>query len=636
MPHHVQYNDLLVLFSIAIAFLSCFTALDLAERLVREKRGHLFILLISCVLGMGMWSMHFIGMRAMNLESEVSYYIPLLLFSLIVPIAASYVFFVLLNNPRTRNKLYLGLGGLLLSCGILIMHYSGILSMKFSATYEQSAFSIVLSLLFSLIIPILTMSFAPKWLESDYNMFSSKKIMLVITLTGSLTGTHYAAMAGASFASMENVNYSISAPLLNDTLLGMVLGGAFLFIVVIVLSLLYRDRQQVITSARFNEQRYTTLFEFSPDMVICIDPKNKKVISANPSLRVTTGYGKAELRDYKKILYSEQDEKLLKEAIIRATLGQSSKIELTVRTKKGSMLICSTTIFPLINNKQHLVYIVSEDITALKQYQQELIIAKDAAESVARLKSEFLATMSHEIRTPLNGIIGINQLLADEISSVEQLELLRLQKSSSHALLNVINDILDISRLEADGLLLNKEPFQLSVLMQDCLDLFEVITKDKQLNLELQLDPAVSQYYIGDSARIRQILVNLIGNAVKFTQSGDIRITVEPCDSSKGSECLQFKIRDTGIGIAPDKLALLFEPFSQIDASHNRKYPGTGLGLAICKRLVELMSGEIWAQHAPGGGAEFVFVISLQTIEDSVQSNHQEDKNKSKLKTEAV
>lgn len=618
MEHTLNtYNDLLVLCSVVIAFLTCFTALDFTERMLRGRRGSRYILLISAVLGTGLWSMHFLGMRAMHMGVPVSYDLLLLAFSLIIPVAASYMLLVMLNNPRTRSRSYLGLGGLLFSSGILIMHFSGIWSMRMAASYEQGAFSIILSVLFSLIIPVVTASYDPKWLENPYNMFSVKKLLLVLTLTGSFAGIHYAAMAGFVFTADESLLYTGQVPLLKDEVLGLILGGTFLFIVSVVLGLLYRDRQRILQSAAFHEQRYTALFEHSPDMVMCIDPARKKIISANPSLRSMTGYGREELGDYKHILYSDRDENAVREAVLRASRGQSSKLELKIRTKGGEQMVCSVTVFPLQHHTDQLVYIVAEDVTALMKYQQELIQARDAAESAVTMKSEFLATMSHEIRTPLNGIIGINQLLADELTDPEQQELLQLQSTSSHALLHVMSDILDISRLEAEGLTLAKEPFQLKGLLQECVDLFVVSSKDKPISLNLEIEEGLPDHYAGDKARIRQILINLVGNAVKFTPAGTVTVKAESYGIRGSAQALQLTVRDTGIGIAPDKLKLLFQSFSQVDGSHNRKYPGTGLGLAICKKLVDLMQGEIWAEPAEGGGTRFIVRIVLQSLEHS-------------------
>ncbi|WNS45068.1 ATP-binding protein [Paenibacillus sp. MMS20-IR301] len=617
-PHN-HYNDLLVLLSLTIAFLSCFTALDLAERMLRGAKGQLYMLLISVVLGTGMWTMHFIGMRAMDFGVPVSYDLPLLAFSLVIPVAASYMLFVMLNNPHTRSRIYLGLGGLLFSSGILIMHFSGILAMKLAATYEQGIGSMILSVLFALIVPAVTASYNEQWLRNKYNMFSFSKILLVLLLTGAFAGIHYAAMAGAAFTPDVSVSYTGQSLLMDDSQLGLLLGGAFLFIVAATLGLLYRDRQRVLHSAEFNEQRYIALFEHNPDMVLCIDPVRHRVVSINPALRNTTGYSREDLGNYKHILYSDRDAAAIHEAVLQASRGQSSKLELKVRTKGGEQMICSATVFPLLHGKEHLVYIVAEDVTAQMANQQELITARDAAESAARMKSEFLATMSHEIRTPLNGIIGINQLLAEEISRPEHLELLKLQSSSSHALLHVMSDVLDISRLEADSLVLHKAPFDLKVLLQECIDMYAVVTRDKQLALALEIEEDLPAGFVGDSARIRQILINLIGNAVKFTPSGTVTVTVESYGIRGATQGLQFTVQDTGIGIQPDKLQLLFQSFSQMDATHTRKYPGTGLGLAICKKLVDLMQGAIWAEPAEGGGSRFLFRIMLQSLEQPAE-----------------
>ncbi|WP_310828822.1 ATP-binding protein [Paenibacillus pedocola] len=637
LHHQDHYSELLVLFSVVIALLTCFATLDLTERLVRGKRGYRFILVISCILGTGMWSMHYIGMRAMKLEVTVSYDLPLLLLSLVVSIAASYALLLLLSSPYTRSKGYLAFGGILFSSGILIMHFSGIMSMKFAGDYEQSQFSVLLSIVFSLAVPVITASYKPKWIENDYNMFTAKKILLVSVLTASLTGTHYAAMSGASFPADETLIYSSTAPLLADSFLGMILAGSFILIVLIVLILLYKDRKRVLFSAKFNEQRYTALFESSPDMVLCIDPFRKKVISANPSLRQTTGYEKEELGDYKKILCTAEDEALLKAAVKQAVEGHSAKLELAVKIKSGGSLICSTTVFPLINDKQRLVYIVAEDVTAIVKFQQELIIAKEAAESADRMKSEFLAIMSHEIRTPLNGIIGINQLLAEDIENPDQQEMLRLQYRSSQALLNVISDVLDISRLESDGMQLRSETFQLPVLLEECIDLFEATAREKNLQLHLQVSQDIPEYLVGDSLRIRQIMVNLIGNAVKFTPFGDIHVTVESSGGQENGQGLTFRIKDTGIGIPPEKLELLFQPFTQLDASHSRQYQGTGLGLAICKKLIELMNGRIWAESEVDKGTEFILNIRLPSAETEPRQVQDKSEQKGRqMKPEAV
>lgn len=323
---------------------------------------------------------------------------------------------------------------------------------------------------------------------------------------------------------------------------------------------------------------------------------------------------------------------MLKEAVTRAADGHSCKLELGIRLKDGGTMICSVTVFPLVHETQKLIYLVAEDITAFIKFQQQLIVAKEAAESADRMKSEFLTTMSHEIRTPLNGIIGINQLLAEDTVNPEQQELLRLQYNSSQALLSVINDVLDFSRLESDGLKLRCEAFPLQELLKECSDLFQATVKEKSLGMKLRIAANVPEFVEGDSLRIRQILVNLIGNAVKFTPGGEVSIEVGYNGSPAGQGEYTFRIKDTGIGISPDKLPLLFQPFTQLDAGYNRKYPGTGLGLAICRKLVGLMNGQIRIESEPGRGTEVIFTLTLQ----SAGKDYSREAMGQQLKTEAV
>jgi PAS domain S-box-containing protein len=610
----VHYNGMLVLLSVLIALLACFITVDLTDRLLRGARTQRKLLLISSVLGLGMWSMHFIGMLALDMNNRMTYHLPLLCLSLLIPIISSYAPLMLLSSPHARSRPYLWLAGAVFSTGLIIMHYSGIMAMKLSSSYVQSTWSLVGSILFAYGAAAIIAMFNEQWLGNEYNLFSTHKMLIVLLLTGSMVGMHYSAMAGTTFSVTEPAGYAYRVPLLNDSTLGLLVGGAFLFIVSLVLSVLYRDRQNVLTKARYFEQHYMTLFQFSPDMVICVDPMQKRIVSANPAVYDTTGYSEQQLLSEQEYIFSEADREVIKGAIRKAAKGQSSKLENTLRTICGSQLVCSSTIFPLRSDNYCYVYIVSKDITEQVQFQRELIITKEAAESADRMKSEFLATMSHEIRTPLNGIIGINQLLRDELTDPEHLELLKLQERSSQALLKVMDDCLELSRMEAGVVQLRKEPFRLSLLLQECMDLFLVIVRKKNLRLELSVSKDIPDLLVGDEARIRQILINLLGNAVKFTPSGKVSLKLEPYGQEEDLCGLQFVVTDTGIGVDPEKLGLLFQPFTQLDGSHSREFSGVGLGLAICKRLIDTMNGEIWAGAAAGGGAEFAFRIPLQAL----------------------
>lgn len=513
--NHGTYDLMLVAFSYIVAVAASYTVLDLVGRISVSsgKRRWLWLLFGACGMGMGIWSMHFVGMLAFSLPVPVGYHIPTVVFSVIAAIAASFAALHIVGQRKSSIMRLLG-GGATLASGIVIMHYTGMEAMMIGITY--SPLYVGLSVLIAVIASIaaLWLSFYFRRDRNEEQGYVFKKIGSGMIMGAAIAGMHYVGMTAAQF-DIDAGRLHGSGMILDQKWLAYFISGGTLFTLGLSLLGIF-----ISNKIAFKDSE--------------IEDKTTEIHKMNLELR--------ELNE-------------------------------------------------------HLEQLVQERTAQLEKAHDEAIQAN-------QIKSQFLANMSHELRTPLNAIIGYSEMLMEEAEEIGEPafsdDLDKIRMSGKH-LLKLINDILDISKIEAGKMELYNETFDVSELVGEVAATVQPLVEGNGNELIVTHARGTME---ADATKLRQILLNLLGNASKFTHHGSIRLEVRE-EQVSGRGGYSFVIQDSGIGMNPEQLQKLFQPFTQADASTTRKYGGTGLGLTITQRYCDMMGGHIYVASAIGEGSTF-------------------------------
>jgi len=600
MPIAASYDTSLVVLSILIAVLASYSALDLASRARGATAAYrpAWIGMAALVMGGGIWSMHFIGMLAFRMDMPAGYGVRGTVLSFLVAVAATGGAFVWVSRPRARTADVLP-AGLLMGGGVAAMHYTGMAAMEMPVAVTHNGWTVALSVLIAVAASTVAL-----WLALRTRGVG-QKLLAAAVMGFAVYGMHYCGMLAATFVHAGSPEAAGFDGLPPQTLALYVAGATFgiLFLSLLASSI---DQARVQRDLLASEERFRAAAEVVGDIIWTNDAQGR-MAGEQPDWSRFTGQSLAEYAGYGWTNVVHPDDVAPTQAAWEQAVAARRVFlhEHRVRRHDGVWRLFAIRAAPVLDHAGRLREWVGvhEDITERRLAETELQTAKEAAEEANSAKSQFLANMSHELRTPLSAIIGYSEMLEEEIEDsgdpVGIMGDVGKIKTNARHLLGLINDVLDLSKIESGKMEVYAEDFDAAVLIEDVAATAQGLVEKHGNTLAVEAVPGLGAMH-QDVTKVRQMLLNLLSNAAKFTEGGTITLRAV----RKGDD-IMFSVADTGIGMTPEQLDKLFQRFQQADASTTRRFGGTGLGLSITKAFSAMLGGDVSVDSAPGRGTTF-------------------------------
>ncbi len=629
-----SYNPILIALSIIIAMLASYAALAISDRIAAAQATRARLVWIgagSAAMGGGIWAMHFIGMLAFSLPCGLSYDPPVTLLSMVPGWIASGVALTVIGRTGKVGIGQLLIGAVLMGAGIGAMHYTGMAAMQLSGELRYDPVTVLASIVVAVALAFLSLGM--RFYLRERTRLAQPLAAMVMGVA--VAGMHYTAMQAAVFFPLQDAapNPLAVAP----QLLAILITIFAVFVASVALAAAFAGRQIETARDLKNEiaqrgileielrrdrARLQGIFDSIGDGLIMAD-SGGLILQWSPGAERIFGYRDEEIlgstiaRLMRAAVADQFADFLKRDPVTGRAPISGIRQEVMVRRRDGSEFPAELSVSESEADGDYFFTGIIRDISERKKAQEDLVLAREQAEAANHAKSMFLANMSHEIRTPLNAILGMAHLTLNTGLTRQQRNYVGKMQQSGRHLLAIVNDVLDFSKIEAGEIAIEATEFSLEDVLTTVNDIVSDRVNVKGLELIFDLLPEVRQRLIGDPLRVGQVLINLTNNAVKFTEAGEVELSVRQLEETKGGVLLRFAVRDTGIGMTEAQKARLFQSFQQADASITRKFGGTGLGLAISRRLVELMGGEIGVETELGKGSVFWFTLRLAKSADT-------------------